>query len=96
MSNNYEYYVYIMASKTKVLYIGVTGDIDRRVHEHKEGLVESFTKKYRCHRLVYFEEYKYVYDALTREKELKGWMRYKKITLIEEVNPSWDDLSTLD
>jgi len=87
------FYVCILASMSGTLYIGITNDLARRVYEHKEGLVSSFTAKYRVDRLVYFETFKYVGNAIAREKELKGWLRAKKIKLIESVNPSWRDLS---
>ena len=86
------YYSYIMASRSRVLYIGVTNDLQRRVNEHKKGL-SGFTAKYRVTRLVYFEEFAWILDAIAREKELKGWTRLRKISLIESRNPTWDDLS---
>lgn len=87
------YYVYILASKRNgTLYIGVTNDLVRRVYEHKEGLVEGFTKKYKVDRLVYFEETNDVESAITREKRLKKWNRQWKIELIEKENPEWKDL----
>lgn len=82
-----------MASKTRVLYTGVTNNLERRTYEHKQGLIEGFTKRYRCHRLVYFEMTSDVQSALEREKKIKDWNRKKKVDLIESVNPSWDDLS---
>jgi putative endonuclease len=75
------FYVYIMASKSRVLYIGVTNDIWRRVWEHKNDVFPGFTSKYRVHRLVYFEELKYIGNAIAREKHLKGWLREKKVAL---------------
>ena len=87
------YYVYMLASKRNgTLYIGVTNDLVRRVYEHKEGLVEGFTKKYKVDRLVYFEETNDVESAITREKRLKKWNRQWKIELIEKENPEWKDL----
>ena len=86
--------VYILASKPNgTLYIGVTGCIARRMWQHKQGLVEGFTKKYDLHRLVYCEPFAYVRDAIQREKQLKKWNRAWKIRLIESVNPGWKDLS---
>ncbi len=82
-----------MASISRVLYIGVTNDLIRRVAEHKSGETAGFTKRYRVKKLVYYETYSRPYDALVREKELKGWLREKKVALIESVNPSWQDLS---
>jgi len=87
------YWVYILASRLGgTLYIGVTNDLVRRVYEHRMGLAEGFTKKYRVHRLVYFEPYGDVEQAIRREKRLKKWNRAWKIRLIEEHNPNWDDL----
>ena len=87
------YYVYIMTNHSGTLYVGVTNDLERRVREHKQQKVDEFTKRYRITRLVYFEECSQVEDALAREKQLKGWLRTKKVTLIEEGNPNWEDLS---
>lgn len=87
-------YVYIMASKSGVMYIGVTNNLNRRVSEHRIGLNDGFTKKYRCKRLVYYETTTYIINAIAREKELKKWSRYKKITLINKANPQWHDLLT--
>jgi putative endonuclease len=87
------YYVYILASRSRNLYIGVTGDLDRRIFEHTNKLVRGFTSQYNIHRLVYYEVYGDVASAIAREKELKGWRREKKIVLIERENPTWDDLS---
>lgn len=86
------FHVYIMSSLSGILYIGVTGNLERRVLEHKEGMLDGFTKKYRCQLLVYYEEFQYVDKAIEREKQLKGWSRRKKIILIETVNPKWEDL----
>jgi putative endonuclease len=86
------YYVYIAASVSRVIYIGVTSDLLKRVHQHKEGVVEGFTKSYRADRLVYFEETSDVHAAIAREKQLKGWRREKKVALIETANPKWNDL----
>ncbi len=87
------YWVYIMANAYKyVLYIGVTNDLARRYQEHKNGMLEGFTKKYNCHYLVYYEEYQMVNDAIAREKQLKKWSREKKYTLIRRLNPRMEDL----
>lgn len=86
------YYVYIVASISRVLYIGVTSDLVRRVHEHKQGSVAGFTKSYSVDRLVYFEETNDVRAAIEREKQLKGWKRERKIALLESSNPKWNDL----
>jgi putative endonuclease len=88
-----KYYVYILASgRNGTLYIGVTSDIVRRVYEHKNGLVEGFTKRYCVHDLVYFEETNDINAALTREKQLKKWNRAWKLDIIESANPGWKDL----
>ncbi|MEA2708817.1 MAG: putative endonuclease [Phycisphaerales bacterium] len=86
------YYVYIVASKSGVLYVGVTNDLERRIAEHKAKLVPGFTAKYNCDRLVWFEEFASVNDAIAAEKRIKGWRREKKIALIAETNPAMVDL----
>ena len=89
----HSYYVYILASRIGgTLYVGVTNDLVRRVGEHREKLVPGFTRKYGVTRLVYFEEFQDIRDAIGREKQLKKWNRAWKIRLIEAVNPNWDDL----
>ena len=88
-----EYFVYIMASAKGTLYTGVTNDLQRRVYEHKNGLMPGFTLKYHINRLVYFEETSNVFEAIAREKEIKGWVRSKKVALIVSQNPEWKDLS---
>ena len=85
--------VYMLASRSGTLYIGVTNNLARRMYEHKEGLVPGFTKRYRIHWLVYFEEFDRATDAIAREKQLKGWSRKRKIALIESLNPSLKDLA---
>ncbi len=87
------YYVYILSSFTRTLYIGVTNDLQRRIREHKQKLVPGFTSKYDVDRLVYFEEFADVREAIAREKQLKKWARLKKERLIKTVNPNWEDLS---
>jgi putative endonuclease len=87
------YYVYIMASLSRTLYVGMTNDLERRVYEHKNNLVEGFTSKYNINRLVYFEEFETPLAAIEAEKRLKGWTRARKIELIEQENPNWRDLS---
>lgn len=89
-----QYYVYILSSKSKTLYTGITNNLERRVYEHKHKLVPGFTAKYNVVRLVYFEETPDVKAEITREKQIKGWSRAKKIALIESANPTWEDLST--
>lgn len=86
------YFVYILASESGTLYTGVTNNIERRVWEHKEGLKSGFTTKYKCTKLVYFEECAEVIDAIKREKQLKNWNRNKKQALIKKFNPQWLDL----
>ena len=88
------YYVYILTNKNRtVLYTGITGNIERRIYEHKNKLIEGFTKRYNADRLVFVEAFNDVNDALEAEKKIKGWKREKKISLIEENNPCWNDLS---
>jgi len=87
-----QYYVYIMTNRSDTLYTGVTNNLERRVYEHKHGLVEGFTKKYNLTMLVYYETTDDV-SAIAREKQIKGWLRSKKIALIESGNPQWRDLS---
>jgi putative endonuclease len=87
------YYVYIMTNDSDTLYIGVTNDLVRRVYEHKQKLVEGFTSKYNITQLVYYEETNDIQSAIAREKQIKGWLRKKKIALIRSVNPKWEDLS---
>ena len=89
----YTYYVYIMASKRNgTLYVGITNDLIRRAYEHRNDLVEGFTKKYGVHKLVYFEQTNDIYSTIQREKRFKKWNRQWKIGLIEKVNLDWKDL----
>jgi putative endonuclease len=87
------YYVYIMTNKSRTRYTGMTNNLERRVHEHKHKLVPGFASRYNITKLVYYEEMNDVHLALAREKQIKGWLRAKKIALIESVNPEWRDLS---
>jgi len=87
------YYVYIMTNPSKTLYTGVTNDLQRRMYEHQHHLGAGFTSTYHITRLVYFEEPSAVYAALAREKQIKGWVRTKKMALIESINPEWRDVS---
>ncbi len=87
------YYVYIMASASRALYIGVTNNIQRRSIEHWQGRVPGFSAKYRTRELVYVESFGQVHAAIAREKQLKGWVRARKIALIESQNPKWRDLA---
>jgi putative endonuclease len=88
-----EYYVYIMTNKSKTLYTGVTNNLVRRVDEHKSKKFSGFTSRYNITKLVYFEAGDHINDAIAREKQIKGWLRTKKIALIESINPDWKDLS---
>ncbi|MBO5883407.1 MAG: GIY-YIG nuclease family protein [Clostridia bacterium] len=86
------YYVYILVNKNNtVMYIGVTNDLKRRLYEHKSDQIKGFTNKYQVHKLVYFEEYSEVNQAIAREKQLKCWVRSKKNQLVEKKNPNWND-----
>ena len=87
-----EYYIYILASNSGTLYTGVTSNIVKRVYEHKNDLVEGFTQKYQCHKLIYFERYNNIDQAILREKQIKNWRREKKENLIKKFNPIWKDL----
>ena len=87
------FHVYILASRSRVLYTGVTRDLARRLREHKAGENDGFTKRYRVQRLVFFESFRDARAAIAREKQLKLWRRDKKVMLIEEQNPTWEDLA---
>ncbi len=87
------YYVYILASKSRTLYFGVTNDLKARIRQHRDGTYGGFSSEYRIHRLVYYESFAWVQDAISREKQLKRWRREKKVWLIERDNPTWEDLS---
>jgi len=87
------YFVYIMTNRSKTLYTGVTGNLIQRVRQHKTGEGQGFTAKYKLDRLVYFERFEDIRNAIEREKQIKGWVRSKKINLIVSVNPEWCDLS---
>ena len=88
-----DYYVYIMANRSRTLCVGITNNISRRVYEHKHMLKEGFTRRYLIDRLVYYEATNDVEGAIQREKQLKGWVRRRNIALIESVNPTWRDFS---
>jgi putative endonuclease len=88
-----QYLVYVLASRSRVLYVGVTNDLERRVFEHKQKLVPGFTAEYDVDRLVFFESTADIVAAIRREKQIKGWRRNRKVALIESVNPDWEDLS---
>lgn len=94
MFNVHQYWVYIMSNRTRtVLYIGITNDLYRRFIEHKTEKIDGFSKKYKCHHLLYYEEYKIVDEAIAREKEIKKWRREKKEKLIIMLNPQKVDLA---
>jgi putative endonuclease len=88
-----QYYVYIMTNRSKTLYTGITNNLQRRVYEHKQKLIPAFTSKYNINQLVFYEITSDINVALSREKQIKGWLRSKKIALIESMNPEWRDLS---
>ncbi|MGH9544311.1 MAG: GIY-YIG nuclease family protein [Terriglobales bacterium] len=92
-SSPHFYYVYIMTNRSKTLYTGGTGYLERRVFEHKQGIKGDFAARYKIDRLVYFERFGDVHAAITREKQIKGLLRMKKIALIVSMNPEWKDLS---
>lgn len=87
------YFVYIVASRSRNIYTGVTNDLERRISQHKQGLVQGFTRRYRIHRLVYYEEFGDIRAAIAREKEVKHWDRKKRLALIATQNPTWKDLA---
>jgi putative endonuclease len=89
---DHNYYVYILASTNRVLYIGMTNDLLFRIGQHKQRLIPGFTKRYNVERLVYYEHTHDVQAAIAREKQIKGWVRKKKVSLIESLNPEWVDL----
>jgi len=93
LTMEYKFWVYMVASQTGTLYIGMTNNIERRMSEHKSGEFEGFAREYGCNRLVYYESFDEVQKAINREKQLKGWVRRKKIALIESMNPRWADLA---
>jgi len=88
-----DYYIYIMTNNSRTLYTGVTNNLERRVYEHKNKLVKGLTAKYNITKLVYYEKTNDINVAIAREKQVKGWLRERKIKLIEENNPEWKDLS---
>jgi len=86
-------FVYVLASKTRAMYVGVTNDLVRRVWEHRSGAVAGFTRRYGVDRLVYYEACVDPAGAISREKQIKGWARVKKVAMIESLNPTWNDLA---
>ena len=94
MPQQKDYYIYLLSNwNNKVLYIGVTSNLERRVHEHRQKLVAGFTEKYNVNKLVYFEQTNDAVSAISREKQLKKWRREKKNALVNSINPTWQDLS---
>lgn len=87
------YYVYFLASESGTLYVGVTSNLIRRVEEHRLGVVDGFSKKYACKKLIYYEQTEDVISAIAREKQIKNWRRDKKEHLVKGFNPQWKDLS---
>jgi putative endonuclease len=87
------YYVYILTNRSGTSYVGVTNDLVRRVFDHRKASPKTFTGRYKIDRLVYFEEGTSAYDAIAGDKQIKGWTRQRKIELINEMNPRWEDLS---
>jgi len=87
------FHVYILSNISKMLYIGVTNNLERRILEHKTKLIPGFSQRYNLHRLVHFESFADIRDAIVREKQLKGWLRVRKVELIESTNPNWGDLA---
>ena len=89
-----QYYVYLLTNKSnRVLYTGVTSNLEQRIYQHRQKLVKGFTQKYNCYKLVYFEETSEIMAAIEREKEIKGWLRQKKNDLVERLNLEWQDLA---
>jgi len=93
MQSDKQYYVYILTNKSGTVYVGITSNIKKRIYEHKNKLVEGFTKKYNIDKLIYFETFSDVCSAIAREKTIKGWLRKKKLQLIKTTNPDWVNLS---
>lgn len=93
MTDMDEYYVYIMTNKSRTLYTGVTNNLERRVFEHQNKLIPGFTSKYNITRLVWYDTFGSIHEAIETEKRIKGWIRAKKTALIESNNPEWKDLS---
>jgi putative endonuclease len=88
-----QYYAYIVSSATGTLYTGMTNDLQRRIWQHQQGLVDGFTAKYGCNLLVWYESFPTAIQAIEAEKRIKGWTRWKKVALVESTNPNWKDLS---
>ena len=93
MGRDYDFWIYILTNDNKtVLYIGMTNSLSRRLYQHRSGETEGFAATYQCRRLIYYEHYRNVDEAIARETQLKKWRRSKKVALIERMNPRWDDL----
>ena len=92
-SDEYTYYVYILTNSTRILYVGVTGDMEERMDEHKKDQVPGFPSRYNLTMLAYYETAQDVWSAVEREKEIKGWGRVRQEALVESMNPEWRDLS---
>ncbi len=93
MPRDYDFWVYILTNDNKtVLYIGVTNSLSRRLYQHRSGETEEFAATYQCRRLIHYEHYRDVHEAIARETQLKKWSRTKKVALIDGMNPRWDDL----
>ena len=88
----YQFWVYILSNRSHILYIGVTNNLCKRIHQHRKQTPGGFTTRYKITRFVYLESYQYINNAITREKELKHWTRAQKIALIESINPTWEEL----
>jgi putative endonuclease len=93
MPREYRFFVYILASLSRRIYCGVTNNVERRVAQHKAGEIKGFTQQYKINRLVYYEQFQFVEEAIRREKAIKHWVRARRVALIERDNPTWDDLS---
>ena len=87
------YYVYILTNKSNTLYVGVTNDLERRINEHSFKYVSGFTSKYNLNKLVFYQEFSAINDAITAEKKIKGWTRKKKMDLVKTINPEFKDLA---
>lgn len=90
-----KYWIYILTNRSNTLYVGITNDLQRRLYEHKNKLADGFSSKYNLNKLIYFEEYQDINEAIKREKQIKGWLRKKKIDLIKTKNPEFKDLSLI-
>jgi putative endonuclease len=90
--DDYQFWVYILSNRSHILYIGMTNNLRKRIHDHRKQTPGTFTARYKITRLVYCEQFQYVNNAIAREKELKKWTRAQKIALIEAANPTWDEL----